>query len=139
MAVTRPIRRRLGFTLIELLVVLAVVALLLSIVAPRSVDHVDRARDATLRATLKEVRSAIDQFEADRGRPPASLEELVERRYLRELPYDPVTERRDTWLVSSPGDAAAGGTQVVDVLAGVSDVRSGAPGAAHDGTPYHEF
>jgi prepilin-type N-terminal cleavage/methylation domain-containing protein len=141
-------RRVGGFTLIELLVVLAVVGLLLSIVAPRAVEHVERAKETTLRATLKAMRSAIDQFEADRGVPPASLEELVQLRYLRELPVDPLTDRRDTWVVQSPAevlaarafDAAAPLPAAGTVpAAGVADVRSGAPGQSRDGTAYAQW
>jgi type II secretion system protein G len=134
-------RGNTGFTLIELLVVLAIVALLLSIVAPRTIDHIERARETTLKASLKEMRSALDQFEADLGHPPANLEELVQRRYLRELPVDPVTERRDTWLALSPAEAAPADAQPVHTLGadGVVDVRSGAEGSGRDGTPYRTW
>jgi general secretion pathway protein G len=143
-----PPRLPRGFTLIELLVVLAVVALLLSIVAPRTVDHVDRARETTLRATLKEMRSAIDQFEADRGRPPADLGELVDQRYLKSLPVDPITERSDTWLALGPSELrpqsleptyASNDVTVAPDPSGMVDVRSGADGEARDGTPFREF
>lgn len=129
-----------GFTLIELLVVLAVVALLLSIVAPRTIDHIERAREATLRATLKEMRSALDQFEADQGRPPATLDELVRLRYLRELPIDPLTDRRDGWIAVSAAesDFDAARPPVVP-REGVTDVRSGAPGQGRDGTPFRDW
>jgi general secretion pathway protein G len=134
-------RRNAGFTLIELLVVLAIVALLLTIVAPRTIDHIDRARETTLKASLKEMRSALDQFEADLGRPPLNLEELVQRRYLRELPLDPLTERRDSWLALSPAEAAPVDAAPVGELAadGVGDVRSGAEGSGRDGTPYRSW
>ena len=134
-------RSKAGFTLIELLVVLAIVALLLSIVAPRTIDHIERARETTLKASLKEMRSALDQFEADLGHPPASLEELVQRRYLRELPVDPVTERRDSWLALSPAEAAPADAQPAHPLGadGVVDVRSGAEGSGRDGTPYRSW
>ena len=134
---------RRGFTLIELLVVLAIVALLLTIVAPRTIDHLERARETTLKASLKEMRSALDQFEADLGRPPGSLDELVQRRYLRELPVDPVTQRRDSWI--SIGAAEARAADAVPpardaVLAeGVVDVHSGAEGEGRDGTPYRSW
>ncbi|MEO8151951.1 MAG: prepilin-type N-terminal cleavage/methylation domain-containing protein [Rhizobacter sp.] len=124
-----------GFTLIELLVVLAIVALLLTIVAPRTIDHLDRARETTLKATLKEMRSALDQYEADLGHPPANLDELVQRHYLRELPIDPLTDKRDSWISISPAEAST-----KDVIAeGVIDVRSGAEGSGRDGTPYRSW
>ncbi len=119
----RPVR---GFTLIELLVVMAALGLLLALAAPRYLEHVDRTRETVLRHNLAGMRDAIEKFRADRGRNPASLEELIEQRYLREVPLDPVTERRDTWvLVSRAGSGA-----------GVVDVRSGAPGQARTGEAY---
>ncbi len=118
-----------GFTLIELLVVLAAMALLLSLAAPLYLQHVDRGRDVVLRHNLAALREAIDKFNADRSRYPASLQELVAERYIRNIPLDPVTDRSDTWVVV--GANAQG--QTADV---VRDVRSGAPGKAADGTPY---
>jgi general secretion pathway protein G len=133
--------RARGFTLIELLVVLALIGLMLSIAAPRTVDHIERARETTLKATLKELRHALDQFEADRGRPPQTLDELVAQRYLRELPVDPFTERRDTWVTLTPEEA-----RPPDAMApagppaqGVADVRSGADGQGRDGTPFNTW
>lgn len=109
---------RRGFTLIEILVVMAIIATLLSIAAPRYFAHLDRAREVALRETLFVVRDAIDKFHADTGRYPAELRELVDQRYLRKLPVDPVSESTQTWItVPPPGDAS-----------GVWDLQSGAGG-----------
>lgn len=116
-----------GFTLIELLVVMAVVALLLSIVAPRYLTQADRAREAVLRENLAGVRLAIDQFHADRGGYPGSLQELVDQRYLRKIPVDPMTNQSATW---QPVTQEEEGRPVV------YDVKSGAPGMAMDGSAY---
>ena len=139
-----------GFTLIELLVVLAIVALMMTIVAPRTIDHLARSREVALKSTLREVRRALDQFEADTGRVPVSLDELVARRYLRDLPVDPITERSDAWVLVSPAEqealnpnpatpatAAAGGTG--PARDGVADIRSGAEGQGRDGTAYRSW
>src|SRR5207247_5814493 len=91
-----------GFTLIELLVVMAAMGLLLSLAAPRYVEHVDRAREVVLRQNLAGLRDAIDKFYADRARYPKNLQELVQQRYLRQVPLDPVTDRIDTWQFSAP-------------------------------------
>ena len=125
-------RWRRGFTLIELLVVLAALAVLLTLAAPRYLEHVDRSREVVLRHNLAAIRDAIDKFRADRARYPASLQELVSERYLRELPMDPVTERSDTWVVLGPGGQTA-------AAASVADVRSGALGAAKDGSTYAQW
>ena len=121
-----------GFTLIELIVVMAIVALLVSIAAPRYVQSVDRAREASLRSSLKVMRDAIDQFAADRGRYPDNLQELADLRYLRHLPDDPLTGQRDTWVALQPAaDSALPGQ--------VWDVRSGAAGRALDGGLYADW
>lgn len=127
--------RRKGFTIIELLVVLAAIGLLLSIAAPRYVQHLDHTRDLALRHDLQAMRLAIDQFHADQGRYPGALDELVARRYLRALPVDPVTGRSDTWVpVQAPAQGAANGA--VPASGGIQDVRSGAPGVGSDGSRY---
>ncbi len=121
-----------GFTLIELLVVLAIVAMLAAIVSPRYFHGIDRAREASLHTSLATMRDAIDKFDGDLGRYPTSLDELVERRYIREVPIDPVTGRRDTWVIVPPPTDAV-------VADGVADVRSGAPGAGVDGVPFQSY
>lgn len=145
-----PPSRRTGFTLIELIVVMAIVALLVGIAAPRYLRSVDQARENSLRSSLAVMRQAIDQFAADRGRYPGSLQELVEQRYLRELPEDPITGRRESWLALSPppgdatlapadGGAAAGIPGDGTAAPGVWDVRSGAAGRARNGDLYADW
>lgn len=124
--------RSRGFTLVELMVVLAIIALLMTIVAPRYFRSVDRAREATLHTSLNVMRDAIDKFLADQGRYPQSLTELAERRYIREIPEDPITGRRDSWLMLPPPPDSS-------LHDGMADVRSGAVGEALDGTPYKDF
>jgi len=123
---------RRGFTLIELIVVMAIVALLVSIVAPRYFRSIDLARENTLRTSLNVMRDAIDQYAADKGRYPDALDELVASRYLRGVPEDPLTGRSDSWIsvAPPPGSAVAGGLQ---------DVRSGAAGRASDGKLYADW
>lgn len=148
-------RAQTGFTLIELLVVLACVALLLSVVAPRYLEHVDRAREAALRVNLAALREAIDRFQSDRGQYPQRLDDLVAQRYLRAVPLDPVTERADTWrlVAALPGPGAGGDAPVPsdvagrnepqaghsELQAGIADVRSAAPGTARDGTAFSSW
>ena len=119
-----------GFTLIELLVVMAIVATLLTLVAPRYFSHVDNTLEVVLRQNLAQVRDAIDKFRADSGKQPSSLEDLVDKRYLRSLPIDPITESKDTWTLipAKSGEAT-----------GLADIRSGAPGKAADGSLYADW
>lgn len=119
-----------GFTLIELLVVLAIMATLMSIVAPRYFDSVDRAREAALKADLRLLREVIDKFKADTGHYPSLLNDLVTTRYILAVPVDPITERADTWLITPPPSGEA---------EGVYDIHSGAQGAGRDGTPFKQW
>ncbi len=138
-----------GFTLIELLVVLAILALLLTIATPRYIQHVERAREATLRSSLKVMREAIDKFQGDQGRLPASLDELVDRSYLKSIPVDPITDKRDSWVVlgesellaANPpaGASSAAGARNRASAPGIADVRSGAPGKGDDGTAFADW
>jgi general secretion pathway protein G len=121
-----------GFTLIELLVVLAIVALLLTLAAPRYLQSIDASRETLLIENLRITRNVIDSFLADTGRYPESLDELVERRYLRTLPHDPVLDDATAWqVVPVPSSSGIGGA--------VFDLRSSAPGTTRDGIPYADL
>ena len=121
---------RRGFTLIELLVVMAIIATLLLIAVPRYFGSLDKAKEAVLKENLYQTRDAIGKYYGDKGRYPASLEALAAEKYLRATPVDPITESAATWLVVPPDDPQKGG---------VSDVRSGAPGRARDGSAYADW
>jgi general secretion pathway protein G len=121
-----------GFTLIELLLVLLLVALLASLVAPVVTGGIQRARESTLKEDLYALRKAIDDYYADQGAYPPELEELVKRRYLRRIPPDPVTEKRDTWVLVRSDDDKAG-------KPGIVDVRSGSQDQASDGSYFKDW
>jgi general secretion pathway protein G len=122
--------RRKGFTLIELLVVLGIISLLLTLAVPRYFPSVDKTKETILGDNLRNMRLVIDQFYGDTGRFPDSLDQLVEKKYLRSVPLDPITEKADSWILVPPEDVTKGG---------VSDVKSGAPGNDRSGKPYAEW
>ena len=122
--VPRPSR---AFTLVELLVVMSIIAMLLTIAVPRYFHSTDRAKEAVLKEDLAQMRNAIDKYYGDRGRYPDSLDDLVEKKYLRRVPADPITDSVQTWVTVPPTETGKGT---------VSDVKSGATGSAQDGTPY---
>lgn len=129
---TTPARRHRpcrGFTLMELIVVMTVIALLLSLALPRYLDALDRGKDKVQERNIGLVREAIDQHYGDRGRYPDSLDDLVERRYLRAVPLDPYSERPD-WVVIPPRDATLGG--IADIASSGRDL-DGRPRAPRRG------
>lgn len=117
-----------GFTLIEVLVVLAIIATLLSLVTPRYFETIHRSKENTLRHDLIIMREAIDKFYSDKNAYPDSLDELVQHKYLRAIPEDPITESNLTWVFSAPSDIEAKGN--------IYDIHSGSADIAMDGTAY---
>ena len=119
-----------GFTLIELIIVLAIVALLLSIAAPRYFHSVDRSKETVLKSNLAMTRDALDKYYGDNGKYPDQLNTLVTAKYLRSLPLDPITESSIAWTIVPPDTPEKGG---------VFDIHSSAQGNAADGTLYSEW
>jgi general secretion pathway protein G len=123
-------KQKSGFTLIELLVVMAIIAILLTIASPRYFHSVDKSKEAVLHQNLVLTRQTIDKYFSDNGKYPDTLDDLVTKKYLRSLPYDPITESNATWVIvpsTSPDKT------------GVYDIKSGAPGTAIDGTAYKDW
>lgn len=122
--------KRAGFTLIELLVVLGIVALMLTLAVPRYFPSIDKSKEVVLADNLRNVRAVIDQYYGDTGRYPDTLDQLVEKKYLRALPVDPITESSASWIIVAPDDGSKGG---------VYNIKSGAPGNDRSGKPYAEW
>ena len=118
-----------GWTLIELMVVIALIMLLASMSLVQYRNSITHAKEATLASQLYIMRDAIDQYYADKGKYPDSLQTLVSEQYLRALPVDPFTNSSDTWQTVAaepePGSTSA--------AAGIYDVHSGSDGTAMDG------
>lgn len=118
-----------GFTFVEVMVVMAIVALLLTIALPRYFSGLDRAKEAILKQDLMTMRDAIDHYHQDKGRYPYSLDVLVNERYLRSIPVDPITELADSWVLVSLPDGSVG----------VYDIKSGSNLIASDGSAYSNW
>lgn len=121
---------RNGFTLIELLVVMAIIGTLLTIAVPRYLHSVDRSKEAVLRQNLSLTREALDKYFGDNGKYPDSLDDLVSKKYLRSLPYDPIAESNTSWQIIAPVGPDKGA---------VYDIKSGAQGKALDQTDYKDW
>ena len=118
-----------GFTFIELVMVMAMIALLVSIALPRYFEGQTRAKEAVLLDDLSTMRLALEHYYSDNGVYPASLEDLVQQRYLRFIPEDPITERADTWVFTQPPDFS-------NVI---YDIHSGSDKISSNGTPYNTW
>ena len=127
--------RQRGFTLIELTIVILIILILIGIAAPMYSQSVVRARESTLRQDLDALRKCIDAYTMDKQRAPQSLDDLVSAGYLREIPLDPITRSRDTW-VTAQEDLY---NSIDQTETGITDVHSGAPGVGLDGTPYSSW
>jgi general secretion pathway protein G len=128
-------RRQAGFTLVELLTVIALISILAAMAVVQYRNSVQRTREATLKTNLFRMRDAIDQYYADKGKYPASLDALVSDGYLRKIPDDPITQSTDTWQ-TVPAEPDPGNTSAEP---GIYDVKSGATGTSLDGTAYSDW
>ena len=124
------IKRPGGFTLIELMIVLSIMAILVTIAMPNYHTYIIRAKETVLKKDLSVLREVLDQFKADTGKYPEGLQELVEKRYIRSVPKDPMTNSEETWiLIPAPDEEETG----------VFDIHSGSDLVSLDGTPYNEW
>lgn len=122
-----------GFTLLELMIVISVIIILAAITLPQYQKTIMHTREAVLRDDLFKMRSLIDQFAADKGRLPQSLDEIVSEGYMRELPTDPFTGQKD-WAVTTGEDPnSLTGEQ------GITDVHSASAEISSQGNPYSEW
>jgi general secretion pathway protein G len=124
-----------GFTLVELLVVISLISILAAMGLVQYRNSVISAKESVLHTDLFRMRDAIDQYYADKGKYPSSLDALVSEGYMRKIPEDPITKSADTW-VTVPAEPDPNNPSAEP---GIYDVKSGAQGTALDGTSYSDF
>ena len=122
-----------GFTLLELMIVISIIIILASVALPQYQKTIMHARESVLRDDLFSMRSLIDQYSADKGKLPQSLDDLVTAGYMREIPIDPITDHKD-WNVVTGEDPYS-----TEGASGVTDVHSSSSDISTDGTPYSEW
>jgi len=124
-----------GFTLVELLVVISLISILAAMGLVQYKNSVTRTEEAVLKTDLFRMRDAIDQYYADKGKYPSSLDALVSEGYLRKVPEDPFTHSSDSWQ-TVPAEADPNNPSSEP---GIYDIKSGAQGAALDGSNYSDW
>lgn len=122
-----------GFSLLELMIAMFIIIILLSVALPTYQRSVQQARETVLKENLFQMRRSIDQYGADKGKLPQSLDDLVTEEYLREKPMDPLTETREWKEVQGEDPNSTDGEQ------GLKDVKSTAEGEDGDGKKYEDY
>ena len=130
----RSLPRHSGYTLLELMIVVAIAGILVTLAVPSFQQSSLKAKEAALKQNLFTLRAVVDQYYADRGQYPQTLETLVEEKYLRQLPVDPFTKLSTSWQ-----EVYEEKSEDDDSPAGVFDLHSGSDLVAMDGTPYKEW
>ncbi len=115
------------------MIVITIVIILAAIALPQYQRTILHAREAVLRDDLYNMRKLLDQYAADKGKLPASLEDLIAEHYMREIPVDPITGDKN-WTVETGEDPNSTSGE-----SGVINVRSASPDTSSEGTPYSEW
>ena len=122
-----------GFTLLELMIVISIIIILAAITLPQYQKTIAATRESVLRYDLHRMRELIDQFAADKGRLPQSIDELVTEGYMREVPVDPFTNQKD-WSIATGEDPNSNEGE-----SGMTDIHSSSGDISSEGTPYSEW
>jgi general secretion pathway protein G len=122
-----------GFTLLELMIVISIIIILAAVALPQYQKTIMHARETVLKDDLYRMRSLIDQYAADKGKLPQSLDDLVSGGYMREVPKDPITDNKDWNIVTGEDPYSTEGGS------GIIDVHSSSGETSTEGTPYSEW
>lgn len=116
-----------GFTLLELVIVIFILSILASLISPQVISRATDARETVLKSNINGLRDSIDQFYKDTGAYPKKLDDLILKKYLRQIPIDPITETNKSWVI------------IYDKDNNLIDIKSGAKGFSSKGILYENF
>jgi len=114
--------------------VISLISILATIGLASYRNSVTASKEAILKTDLFRMRDAIDQYYADKGEYPASLDALVSEGYLRKIPEDPITRAADWQTVPAEPNASKPTAEP-----GVYDVKSSSQDTALDGSRYADW
>jgi general secretion pathway protein G len=123
-------KRPKGFTLIELMIAISIIAILMTIAMPNYAVYTIRGKEAVLKENLSTLREVLDHFKADNGFYPETLQDLVEKQYIRSIPLDPMTNSTETWILILPPNKEE---------SGIYDIHSGSDLVSLSGILYNEW
>ncbi len=127
------LKKQRGFSLLELMIVMFIMIILISVALPAYQGTIQHARETVLKDNLFQMRKLIDQYTADKGKMPASLEDLKKDNYLRDVPVDPITNEAKWDEIQGEDPNKKDGGQ------GLKDVKSLADGEDSDGKSFKEY
>jgi general secretion pathway protein G len=122
-----------GFSLLELMISMFILIIMLSVALPTYQRSVQNARETVLKENLWQMRKAIDQYSADKAKLPTSIDDLVDKKYLRDKPVDPITETTEWDEVKGPDPNSAEGEE------GLVNVKSTSQDQDSDGKAYSDY
>lgn len=127
---TGNFKKNRGFTLIELMIVISIISILITMAMPNYAVYTIRGKEAVLKENLATLRQVLDQYRADTGSYPDTLQDLVEKEYIKSVPLDPMTHSNETWILMP---------SINDEETGIYDIYSGSDLISLNGTPYNEW
>ncbi len=124
---------QIGFSLLELLIAMFILIILLTVAIPTYQRSIQHAREVVLKENLFQMRRAIEQYSSDKGRLPQNLDDLIEGKYLREIPTDPISEKKE-WNEKKGSDPNS-----TENEQGLVEVNSLSDGKDSEGNEYKSY